>query len=176
MRRKGNEACFVSYNSPIFYSLTHSLSHIVSSLVRTWVSWKCLDFDKSCPQQLLQFSAKWFLDCRIIFKTSRIRILIDLSLAQLTLHYASSTLRLGGYVRYRTFSIGIFYALHVTTMDYHSTILLQHSCLYAFCMILPVSLTLGMESQFIFTRLFWTIAFHTKYPDHYISSDMIGYY
>jgi hypothetical protein len=28
-------------------SLTHSLSYIVSSLVRTRVSWKCLDFDTS---------------------------------------------------------------------------------------------------------------------------------
>ena len=119
---------------------------------------------KFCPQKPLRFSAKWFLDCKIIFKTPRIRILIDLSLAQLTSHYALSIMRLGGYVRYRTFSTGIFYALHVTTMDYHSTILLQHSCLYAFCMILPVFLTLGMESQFIFTRLFWTIAFHTSIP------------
>ncbi len=33
------------HNSPILYSLTHSLSNIVSSLVCTRVSWKCLDFD-----------------------------------------------------------------------------------------------------------------------------------
>ncbi len=66
--------------------------------------------------------------------------------------------------------------MHYTTVDYLSTTLLQHSCLYAFCMMLPVFLTLGMNSQFIFTRLFWTIAFSHKYPDHYISSNMIGYY
>jgi hypothetical protein len=46
MRRKGNEVCpsFLSQLSHLL-SLTHSLSYIVSSLVRTWVSWKCLDFD-----------------------------------------------------------------------------------------------------------------------------------
>ena len=49
MRRKGNEVCpsFLSQLSHLL-SLTHSLSYIVSSLVRTWVSWKCLDFDKPC--------------------------------------------------------------------------------------------------------------------------------
>jgi hypothetical protein len=65
------------------------------------------------------------LDCgiifKIIFKTLPIRILIDLSLAHLTWHYASSIMRLGGYVRYRTFSTGIFYALCITTIDYLST-------------------------------------------------------
>ena len=46
MRRKGNEVCplFLSQLSHLL-SLTHNLSYIVSSLVRTWVSWKCLDFD-----------------------------------------------------------------------------------------------------------------------------------
>ncbi len=46
MRRKGNEVCpsFLSQLSHLL-SLTHGLSYIVSGLVRTWVSWKCLDFD-----------------------------------------------------------------------------------------------------------------------------------
>ena len=46
MKRRENEVCFVSFtNSLILYSLPHSLLYIVSSLVCTWVSWKCLDFD-----------------------------------------------------------------------------------------------------------------------------------
>ena len=46
MRRKGNEVCpsFLSQLSHLF-SLTHCLSYIVSCLVRTRVSVKCLDFD-----------------------------------------------------------------------------------------------------------------------------------
>ncbi len=45
MRRKENEACFVSFTTlPSCIPNTQSF-FIVSSLVRTWVSWKCLDFD-----------------------------------------------------------------------------------------------------------------------------------
>ncbi len=58
MRRKGNEVCpsFLSQFSYLF-SLTHSLSYIVSSLVRTRVSWKCLDFDTN-PTKLSHTTIK----------------------------------------------------------------------------------------------------------------------
>ncbi len=46
MRRRGNEVCpsFLSQLSHLL-SLTHCLSYIVSCLIRTRVSVKCLDFD-----------------------------------------------------------------------------------------------------------------------------------
>ncbi len=53
MRRKGNEVCPPSFLSQLSHllSLTHCLSYIVSCLLRTRVSVKCLDFDSSTVDQ-----------------------------------------------------------------------------------------------------------------------------